>query len=104
VAGKGSLWGLGGSASIKDRTLTLTVVNPHASEPRETEIAVRGAQVTSARVRTLAADDVHAHNSFDRPTAVVPADAAAASARGGVIVHRFPPASVTRLTFDLAGA
>ena len=104
VAGKGSLWGLGGSASIKDRTLTLTVVNPHASEPRDTEIAVRGAQVTSARVRTLAADDVHAHNSFDRPTAVVPADAAAASARGGVIVHRFPPASVTRLTFDLAGA
>ena len=42
VNGKGSFWGLGGSASLKNRTLTLTVVNPHASAPRETEIAVRG--------------------------------------------------------------
>jgi alpha-N-arabinofuranosidase len=103
VSGRGSLWGLGGSASVKDRTLTLTVVNPHVSEPRETEVALRGAQATSARVRTLAAGDIHAHNSFERPAAVVPADGPAASVREGVIVHRFPPASVTRLTFDLAG-
>jgi alpha-N-arabinofuranosidase len=43
VNDQGSFWGLEGSASIKDKRLTLTVVNPHVSEARETEIAIRGA-------------------------------------------------------------
>jgi alpha-N-arabinofuranosidase len=43
VNSTGSLWGLAGSASVKDKTLTLTVGNPHVSELRSVEIAVRGA-------------------------------------------------------------
>jgi alpha-N-arabinofuranosidase len=104
VNGKGSLWSLGGSASVKDRTLTLTVVNTHATEPRETEIAVRGARTASARVRTLATTDVHAHNTFEQPQAVTPADGPTLDAREGVLVHRFPPASVSRLTIQLGAA
>jgi len=101
ASGTGSLWGLAGSASIKGKTLTLTVVNTHVREAREAEVAVRGARVVSARETTLTSDDIHAHNSFAQPDTVEPSEGAAAEARGGVLVHRFPPASVTRLTMEL---
>jgi alpha-N-arabinofuranosidase len=90
-------WGLSGSASIKDKQLTLTVTNPHLSETRETEIAVRGAR--AGRVvdaQTLSMPDVHAHNTFENPTMVKPRTETAAVA-SGIISFRFPPASVTRL-------
>ena len=38
-----TFWGLQGSASLADKKLVLTVVNPHVSEARLTEIAIRGA-------------------------------------------------------------
>ena len=98
-----SLVGLAGSASRKDNALTLTVVNPHATETRETEIAVRGASIASAAGRVLTAPDIHAHNTFDNPKGIEPADVAVtASGRG--FVHRFPPASVTRLTLTLGAS
>jgi len=102
VNGKGALWGLAGSASVKGRTLTLTAVNPAIAEPRETEIAVRGASIVNARATTIAATDIHAHNTFDRPDAVRPREDRVDSPRGGVLTYRFPPASVTRVTLDLA--
>ena len=40
-------WGLSGSASVNGKQLTLTVTNPHLSEPRETEIVVRGARASN---------------------------------------------------------
>src|SRR5207249_4978504 len=42
-----ALWGLNGSASLQRDALTLTVTNPHLTEPRDAEIAVRGAAVTA---------------------------------------------------------
>jgi alpha-N-arabinofuranosidase len=93
-------WGLAGSASIDGKQLTLTVTNPHLSEPRETEIAVRGASVSTARARVLSMPDVHAHNTFENPRAVQPHDEQVA-ATGGGIAFRFPPASVTRLQIAL---
>jgi alpha-N-arabinofuranosidase len=101
IGAKGSLWGLAGSATVKGQRLTLTVVNPHVSEAREAEIAVRGGTVASVRATTLAADDIHAHNSFDRPRVVEPKESAAPRPRDGVVMHRFAPASVSRLTMDL---
>jgi alpha-N-arabinofuranosidase len=96
-----TLWGLQGSASLHDKQLVLTVVNPHHAEAREAEIAVRGASVRSGQSRTLTSADVHAHNTFAQPNALVPADAPLA-ASGPVITYRFPPASVTRLLLTLA--
>ena len=101
VNGAGSFWGLGGSASIKDRTLTLTVVNPHAANACETEIAIRGAAPGTVKATTIAASELAAHNTFDQPRAVEPRETAAGPISGGVFVHRFPPASVTRLTIAL---
>jgi alpha-N-arabinofuranosidase len=96
-----SLWGLQGSASLNGKTLTLTVVNPHATEIRETEIAVRGAKVISGQATTLTSNDIHAHNSFDNPRALAPSNANI-QMQSGVVVHRFPAASVTRLQLALA--
>jgi len=49
---------------------------------------------------TLAAADVHAHNTFDQPRAVEPSEQALVL-RGPSLVHRFPPASVTKLAIKL---
>jgi alpha-N-arabinofuranosidase len=100
VKDKGSLWGLAGSASVKDRTVTLTVVNPHVSEPRETEIAVRGISPASARAMTITAADIHAHNTFDRPNEVAPREGRVDAPKGGALTYTFPPASVTRVTLE----
>ncbi len=95
-----ALWGLNGSASLRGKELVMTVVNPHATEARETMIALRGASAREGRADVLTSGDLRAHNSFDRPSAVAPIDAPAA-ARGRSFVHAFPPASVTRLRLTL---
>ncbi|HEY6209130.1 MAG TPA: alpha-L-arabinofuranosidase C-terminal domain-containing protein, partial [Gemmatimonadales bacterium] len=97
-----SLWGLNGSASRRGDVLTLTVTNPHLTEPREAEIVVRRATVRSATATTLAARDVHDHNTFEAPQRVMPATVEIAT-RGTPLVHSFAPASVTRLAIALAG-
>jgi alpha-L-arabinofuranosidase len=102
VTGTGSLSGLAGSASIKDKTLTLTMVNPHVSEARSVEIFVRGASPSSAQAVVLAAPQIHAHNTFDQPRAVQAKPQKVDAPRGGVLVHQLPPASVTRLTVTLS--
>ena len=95
------LWGLAGSASVHGKELVLTVVNPSVDEARETEIVVHGATILSGSARTLAEDDIHAHNSFEEPEAVTPTDSLL-EVRKGKLAHVFPPASVARLRLDLA--
>ena len=99
-AGK-TFWGLAGSASLHGKTLVVTVVNPHASEPREAEISLRGGVAKSAQVTVLSADDIHAHNDFDHPDAVTP-KTEAANVSGARFAWTFKPASVTKLEIDLA--
>jgi alpha-N-arabinofuranosidase len=94
-------WGLSGSASVNGKQLTLTVTNPHLSEAREAEIDMRGASAASAQARVLTAPDVHAHNTFENPRAVVPRDEQVRVGSGGAVSFRFPPASVTRLQITL---
>ena len=98
----GSVLGLSGSASVKDKTLTLTVANPHFSEAQEIEIVVRGAAPGPIKVAQLASPDIQAHNTFAQPNAVVIKDGTAGTVQNGVLVHRFPAASVTRLQITLA--
>ena len=90
-------WGLQGSASLKGKELFLTVVNPAVNEPRETEIVIRGAKAVSATATVLTAPDIHAHNTFDQPQAVVP-QARELKEAGS---FTFPPASVTGLRIQL---
>jgi alpha-N-arabinofuranosidase len=96
-----TLAGLSGSASIKGKSLTLTVVNPHLTQPMTTEVAVHGASIASAKGTVLSEKDVHAHNDFTNPDAVKPRYAGALNPAGGRLTHTFPPASVTSLEITL---
>src|SRR5713101_6459893 len=93
-------WGLKGSASLNQKNLCLTVVNPHVSEGRETEIVLRGATVRSGSVTTLTHSDIHAHNTFERRDVVTLHTSELKIA--APLVLTFPPASVTAVNVDLA--
>ena len=95
-----TFWGLKGSASLHDKDLVLTVVNPHVSEARETEIGIRGGAVKSGTVTTLTNSDIQAHNAFEQRDAVHP-QTRNLEAQGRVITFTFPPASVTKLVLNL---
>lgn len=91
---------LAGSASLNGKRLILTVTNASLDTAREAEIAIRGAAAASVKATTLAGSDAHAHNSFTSPSAVAPKESAV-TLSGNSLVHRFPPASVTRLDITL---
>lgn len=97
-----SLAGLSGSASLNGKTLTLTVVNPHLTQPMTAGIAVRGASVASAKGTVLTEKDVHAHNDFAHPDAVKPSTVAGLKPSGGKLTQTFPAASITALEITLA--
>jgi alpha-N-arabinofuranosidase len=96
-----AFFGLNGSASLHGKELLITVVNPHTTQPRETEILLRGASAASATARVLSNSDIHACNTFAHRDAVVP-HSSDVTVHGGAITHTFPPASVTALSIRLA--
>ncbi len=96
----GSFWGLNGSASLHDKELVLTVVNPHVSATREAKIGIRGATVKSGTATTLTNSDIHAHNTFDQREVVSPQTRVLSFQRED-LVYSFAPASVTKLTLAL---
>jgi alpha-L-arabinofuranosidase len=95
-----TFWGLKGSASLHGKELVITVVNPHVREERPTEIGVRGGSIKSVSIATLKSSDIHAHNTFDHPNAVVP-QTIELQLSGKVANNVFPAASVTKLTLVL---
>lgn len=78
----------------------LTVVNPHVTEARETEIAIRSGRITSGAVVTLTHPDIHAHNSFEQRNEVS-SQTRPLEIKGQVLLHTFPPASVSKLALNL---
>jgi alpha-N-arabinofuranosidase len=99
--GAQALWGLAGSASLHDKMLVVTVVNPHASEPRECAIDVRGGTVQDVRARVLSSAVLTAHNSFTQPDAISPRESTV-TVKPDRFIHTFAPASVTLLQMTLA--
>jgi len=98
---KANFWGLKGSASLHDKQLVLTVVNPDVSAARETEVSVRGGTITSGSATFLTNSNIHAHNSFDQRNVVVP-QSKSVEGKGRTLTYTFPPASVTRLALTLS--
>jgi alpha-L-arabinofuranosidase len=96
-----SFWGLKGSASLHDKNLILTVVNPNVRDSRDTEIVVRGATATAGSATVLTNSDIHAHNTFEQKHVVVP-ETRALQTSGTTLHYTFPPASVTKLALTLS--
>ena len=92
--------GLAGSCSLHGKHVVLTIVNPDTQKPQETEINVRGTKISGVRATVLTSEDIHAHNTFERPDALMPAEDKSVTT-GTPLTYRFAPASVTRLEFDL---
>jgi alpha-N-arabinofuranosidase len=95
-----SFWGLKGSSSLLAKDLTLTVVNPHVGEARETRIVLRGGRASSVAATVLTNSDIHAHNSFAQPDGLAP-QRKNLQLQGQEFTHIFPPASVTKLALSL---
>lgn len=94
---------LHGSASIKDGTLTLSVVNLNIDTPVDAEITLDGALAGEIALAWLSHDDILAHNTFDQPDTLVPRRATLSAPSPGSWRHTFPPASVSVFTARLAG-
>jgi alpha-N-arabinofuranosidase len=82
-----------GSASLKGKTLFLTLTNCHAQDEATVTInLLGGAAATECAVRVLHGE-IHAHNTFDDPETVAPAPISL-DASGDHFTWTLPPASV----------
>ena len=88
---KRQLPALAGSASLKGETVSLSVVNCHASLPIEAGLQFEGVRLRDGTVSTLTHSDLAAHNTFDNPSALRPQTQSWQSSDRYV----FPPASIT---------
>ncbi|HET7872123.1 MAG TPA: alpha-L-arabinofuranosidase C-terminal domain-containing protein, partial [Terriglobales bacterium] len=101
ASGDARLPGLSGSASMHDRKLVLTVVNPSTDKGAETTVSTKGTRIASATGRVLTASDIHAHNTFEQPNAVA-SQPVQVRVQEGAVTHTFPAASVTCLEIELS--
>jgi alpha-N-arabinofuranosidase len=96
-----TFWGLKGSASLRDKELAISVVNPDVSQPREAHIDLGDAKAMSGTVTTLSNSDIHAHNTFENPDMVRP-QSQELKLSGSELRYTFPAASVSLLQIRLA--
>ena len=87
---------LAGSASVKDKVICLTVTNLHATESVEAEICVSETVLKEAKIICLSHNDIHAHNTFTEQKEVIP-KVSEVVLKDGRLIHKFNPASITRL-------
>ncbi len=86
------------SASIgTGGTLTVTVCNLSHERSYEVDALVIGREAGRIRGRILSAS-IQDHNTFDRPTAVVPHPLTGIGAASGGFTLSLPPASIVALT------
>ena len=71
LEGSARLPGLSGSASVRDRSLTVTLTNPSLQDSVVTRIRLSGgARLREGRATVLTHQDMHATNTFERPDEV----------------------------------
>ncbi len=90
-----------GSASIKDKTLFVTLTNSHATDGIDLTVELlSGAAATGGTSRVLTGE-IHAHNTFDAPEALAPASFDL-KLEGKTLTIPLPAASVVALEMRLA--
>ena len=98
----GSIFRVAGSASVKGKMLTVTLVHAHASEPIELDLALQGGEAGKVSRTVLTADALNAHNTFDQPAVVTPKVQDEPKLSGKVLRLTLPAASVTRVDISLS--
>jgi alpha-N-arabinofuranosidase len=94
----GQLQGLFGSASRRDETVLLTLVNPRLGRHLEVTVALKdGGEAREGNGTVLTHDDRRAHNTFDAPETVTPRPTPI-EARGREFTVTLAPQSVTAIT------
>ncbi|MDX2149619.1 MAG: alpha-L-arabinofuranosidase C-terminal domain-containing protein [Bryobacteraceae bacterium] len=94
---------LAGSASVMDKTLTVTAVNTSLTEALPAVVQLHGGTAKEARGEVLAAEDIHVHNNFKNRDAVKPGSLKVEATDGGGAVRvTLPPMSVVKLQAMLA--
>jgi alpha-L-arabinofuranosidase len=96
------LFRIAGSASVRQRSATVTLVHTHVSEPLEVQVDLRGGSIKSVKGTVLAHEHLNAANTFDHPQEVMPRELPVAPAENGTFVVKLPPACVASLQIELA--
>jgi alpha-L-arabinofuranosidase len=101
LEGSGRLPGLSGSASVRDRTLTVTLTNPSVQDGVVARIRLAGgARLGDARASVLTHADMHATNTFERPDEVGLAPLAAPTS-GDTATVTIPKQAVVAVSLQL---
>ena len=100
--GSARLPGLSGSASVRDKGLTVTLTNPSLQDAVVTRIRVSGgAGLREGRATVLTHEDMHATNTFEKPNEVGLA-ALAAPVSGDTATVTIPKQAVVAVSLQLA--
>jgi alpha-N-arabinofuranosidase len=93
--------GLSGSASIRDKSLTVTLTNPSLQEGVVTRIRLSGgARLREGRATVLTHHDMHATNTFEKP-GEVGLSALAAQVSGETATITIPKQAVVAVSLQL---
>lgn len=97
----GTIPGLSGSASTKQKTLNVTLTNPSLDGAVTTSIRLTSGSVAEGRGTVLTHGDMQARNTFERPEEVRPGPIKV-EARGQSVVVTLPARSVAALELRMA--
>ena len=102
LEGSARLPGLSGSASLRDKSLTVTLTNPSLQDGVATRLRLAGgARLREARASVLTHEDMHASNSFEKPDEVGLA-AHPVQVSGDTATVSIPKKAVVALSLQLA--
>ena len=102
LEGSARLPGLSGSASVRDKSLTVTLTNPSLQESVVARIRLSGgARLREGRATVLTHEDMHATNTFEQPDEVGLAPLAAPVSRDTATIT-IPKQAVVAVSLQLA--
>jgi alpha-N-arabinofuranosidase len=78
----------------------ISLVNARPDEPAKVTLKIAGVTPAEVSGRILSADEMDAHNTFERPNAVQPAALEGATVRGDTIEFTLPAKAVAVLALD----
>ena len=94
---------LAGSASrTGQKVATVTLVHSHATEPAEIVIRLRGGIANQVHRTVLTDQQLNAHNTFEKPGALVPRSTAEPTLSGQELRCTLAPASINRFDIHLS--